>query len=329
MSSSDAARQVTSPTDITPCDRHVHSDECASSPSTLTGTCLETDVQRLSPVAVPDDVLNPAWITDEVWIGAMTVSTRGALLLVMALTAASRPLLAQRWICYAIHQGDTAAHVAIRITGSAHNRHEPWFQILDSAESRFVAKARYDHIRPGWQACVPSELVASAPRQATTTWADATARLPATLSRLTHSFPGSDPVWAVAVLVLTIVFVGYAADRYWKDRQAVVDVLTRFGEMFVQEFERPLIESRAPERALRSRLRLRPHQGQVDVLLAPAGARRYPNVFDHQKNVAYDTERVLQVLRHPPFVSGPPHQHGEWVVIPFQFKVRERQECAS
>ena len=104
--------------------------------------------------------------------------------------------------------------------------------------------------------------------------------------------------------------------------------MTRFGEAFVREFERPLIESRAPARALRSRLRFRPHQGQVEVLLAPAHERSYPNLSDHRNNVAYDTQRVLQALRNPPFVSGAPHQRGEWVVIPFQLKVREKQEGA-
>jgi len=242
----------------------------------------------------------------------MKVFTRCALLIVVALAAES-PLWAQRWTCYTIHPGDTVTQAATRITGSAQNRHQPWFQIFDPAPARFVAKAQYDHIRPGWRACVLSELVRTAPPEMTTGMAGI------------HI----DPSIAVAVLVLTIAFVGYAADRYWTDRQAVVDVLTRFGDAFVREFERPLIDARAPGRALRSRLRVRPHQGYVDVLLAPAGARTYPNLSDHRKNVAYDTERVLQVLRDPPFTSGPPHQHGEWVIIPFQFKVRERQGGAS
>jgi hypothetical protein len=242
----------------------------------------------------------------------MKVFTRGALLIVVALAAESS-LGAQQWTCYAIQPGDTAAHAATRITGSARNRHQPWFQIFDPAAARFVAKAQYDHIRPGWRACVPIEFVRTAPPEVITGMAG----IPI------------DPSIAVIVLVVTISFVGYVADRYWTDRQAVVDVLTRFGDAFVREFERPLIEARAPGRALRSRLRVRPHQGHVDVLLAPAGARTYPNLSDHRKNVAYDTERVLQVLQDPPFASGPPHQRGEWVIIPFQFKLREPQGGAS
>ena len=237
----------------------------------------------------------------------MQVFARSALLIAVA-AAASTPLAAQQWTCYTIHPGDTVALAATRITGRAQSRHEPWFQIVDPARSAFVAKAQYDHIRPGWRACV-----LAAPR-------DVTAQTAA---------PLFDPLWVVGVLILAIPFAGYAADRYVQDRQAVIHVMTQFGQAFVREFERPLIDSRAPVHALRSRLRFRPHQGQVEVLLAPARARSYPNLFDHRTNVAYDTERVLQVLRNPPFVSGAPHQRGEWVVIPFQFKRPEQQGGAS
>lgn len=241
----------------------------------------------------------------------MKVFARSALLIAVA-AAVSLPLSAQQWTCYTIHPGDTVANAATRITGSARTRHEPWFQIVDPARSGFVAKAQYDHIRPGWRACVLRASVMTSARDVAAT----TAGL------------GLDPLWIAALLILTIPFAGYAADRYVQDRQAVIRVMTQFGEAFVREFERPLIESRAPAPALRSRLRFRPHQGQVEVLLAPARAKSYPNLFDHQKNVAYDTRRVLQVLRHPPFVSGAPHQRGEWVVIPFQLKVCEQQESA-
>jgi len=241
-------------------------------------------------------------------IGAMSILVRGALLIVVAL-AASPSLWAQQWTCYAILPGDTAAHAAARITGSADTRHQPWFQIVDPAKAGFVAKTRYDHIRPGWRACVVTASVPGVPR---TVPAVATGR-------------AFDPLWIAAVLILVIPFAGYAADRYFQDRQAVIGVMTQFGEAFVREFERPLIESRAPARALRSRLRFRPHQGQVEVLLAPAGGRRYPNLSDHRKNVAYDTERVLRSLRNPPVVSGAPLQRGEWVVLPFQFNLRAKQ----
>jgi hypothetical protein len=242
----------------------------------------------------------------------MKVWVRGALLIVVALAVPPR-LEAQQWTCYAILAGDTVAHAAARITGSPDARHQAWFQIVDPAKSGFVAKAQYDHIRPGWRACVVTASVAAVPR-----------------ARAVGTRAGSlDPVLIAAVLILLIPFAGYAADRYVQHRQAVIGVMTQFGEAFVREFERPLIESRAPARALRSRLRFRPHQGQVEVLLAPAGGKRYPNLSDHRKNVAYDTERVLQALRHPLVIGGAPHQRGEWVVIPFQFNLRAKQESAQ
>lgn len=240
----------------------------------------------------------------------MNLFARAAILIAVAAVSAPLALSAQQWTCYTIHPGDTVARAAIRITGSAQTRHEPWFQIVDPARSRFVAKAEYDHIRPGWRACVLSASAIVAPEG----MAAATAGL------------GLDPLWIAAVLMLVIPFAGYAADRYVQDRRAVIRVMTRFGEAFVREFERPLIEPRAPARALRSRLRFRPHQGQVDVLLAPVRERSYPNLSDHRNNVAYDTQRVLQALRNPPFLSGAPQQRGEWVVIPFQLKGREKQE---
>ncbi len=238
----------------------------------------------------------------------MRVVTLCTLAMVAAL-AASPPVWAQQWTCYTIEAGDTAAYVAARITGSADARHQPWFQIIDPERSGFVAKTRYDHIHPGWRACVlRAPVVAKRADTAGTPMSDL------------------DPLWLAATLMLLAPFAVYAVDRYLQHRQAAIDAMTRFGEAFVREFERPLIESRAPARALRSRLRFRPHQAQVQVLLAPAGSRSYPNLADHRKNVAYDTERVLQALRHPPFVSGAPHQDGDWVVIPFRFQVREQQE---
>ena len=238
----------------------------------------------------------------------MSVAALCALTMVAAV-AGSAPLSAQEWTCYPIEAGDTAAQVAARIAGSADARHQTWFQIIDPERSGFVAKTRYDHIRPGWRACVlRAPVVAESAEAAGTPVRD--------LNRL----------WLAAFLMLLAPFAVYALDRYLQHRQAVVVAMTRFGEAFVREFERPLIESRAPARALRSRLRVRPHQAQVQVLLAPAGARSYPNLADHRKNVAYDTERVLQALRHPPFVTGTPHQDGDWVVIPFRFQGREQQE---
>ena len=50
---------------------------------------------------------------------------------------------------------------------------------------------------------------------------------------------------------------------------------------------------------------------QVRGLVAPADGRTYPNLVDHRRNVEYDVERVLRLLKHEPvsrdrpFVNGP------------------------
>ena len=87
----------------------------------------------------------------------MSVITRCALFIVLALVAESPQALAQRLACATIRPRETTADVARRVTGDARNRYEPWFQILDPAASRFIAKAQYDHIRPGWRACIVNE----------------------------------------------------------------------------------------------------------------------------------------------------------------------------
>src|SRR6185312_12813737 len=79
------------------------------------------------------------------------------LVVVFCLSAAWSPAAAQRLACVSVKPGETASAVARRITGDAANRHAPWFQVLAPESSRFVDKARYDHIRPGWRACVVSE----------------------------------------------------------------------------------------------------------------------------------------------------------------------------
>ena len=62
--------------------------------------------------------------------------------------------LPRRPACYAIQQGDTAAIVSWRMTGSAQQEYQPWFQILD-AHSRVVPKSQYRWIHAGWRACIP------------------------------------------------------------------------------------------------------------------------------------------------------------------------------
>jgi hypothetical protein len=255
----------------------------------------------------------------------MRGTSRCALLVVVAVTVGSRPALAQPAACYTIQPGDTAAGLALRIAGNADYRHQPWFQIFDPAASRYVRKARYDHVRPGWLACILNG--GSGALQTSARPAEAT-RLPAPLSGIARTLAGIqlDPRWYLVVLLLTTSSAWYIAHRHWKGRQAVIEEMTRFGESFIREFERPLIQPRAPAPAVRSRLRFKPHRGRLEVLLAPGVGRSYPNLLDHRKNVEYDMERVLHELRHQPFVSASLQQRGHWVVVPFEVKANQKQE---
>ncbi len=126
------------------------------------------------------------------------------------------------------------------------------------------------------------------------------------------------------LLALLVVFAIRDVEDYVSDRRAMQQLLTRFGERFVQEFDRPL-RSNPSDRAIDCELRLSPGRSRIEVLLAPRDGRRYPNLADHRKNVEYDISRVLELMKHPPFVQGPLYAQGRWVVVPFQLKVNRGQ----
>ena len=79
----------------------------------------------------------------------------------LTVTAGVQPALANRLTCFVIQPGDTAAHLALRLTGDVAHRHEPWFQIVDPAASRFIPKAEYGRILPGWHVCIAEGRVRS------------------------------------------------------------------------------------------------------------------------------------------------------------------------
>jgi hypothetical protein len=262
--------------------------------------------------------------TDEVCISPMKGPRACALFAGVALIAGSRPVHAQPWSCYTIQPGDTAASLAQRVGGHAAHRHQLWFQIFDPAASRFIAKARYDRIRPGWLACVS----AASGADRTSTAAVAIGRPPPASSGITQTLEGIqlDPRWYFVMLLVTAPFVWYIADRRWKGRRAVIDDMTRFAESFIREFERPLVLPHLASPAVRFRVRFKPQRGRLEVLLAPGAGRSYPNLSDHRKNVEYDLERVLHELHDRPFVSDSPRQRGQWVIVPFHLEVHEKQE---
>ncbi len=229
--------------------------------------------------------------------------------------------VAQPFLCAPIRLGETASQVANRITGEANGAREPWFQIVDPATSRFVPKARYGSVRAGWHACVATGLPAAvAPPVASneSPWTRHLRTAYDDVGRLIRS-PDSDlGLWLV--LLTLIAIATHSADHYFKDRKQVLNVMQRFSQKFVREFERPLAGGEISVPPIQSKLRFAPHASRLDILIAPGAGRRYPNLTDHRNNVEYDLRRVLNVLRDEPFVNGRPYMDGRWVVLPFSLK---------
>jgi hypothetical protein len=132
--------------------------------------------------------------------------------------------------------------------------------------------------------------------------------------------------WATPLLVSGLVLAWVVARKYFGERQASVDTMRGFGDRFISEFERPLFRRCAGDIPVKSRLRFRPRHHTLEVLLAPADGRTYPNLFDHRKNVEYDVERVLRLLRAAAFTNGPLYAEGSWVVIPLRLETDRQQE---
>ena len=291
-------------------------------------------------------------------IGRLTQRALPALLLlVVAPTAA----LAQSFVCHPIRRGDTASHVAQRLTGNVRNKYQPWFQIMAPSGS-FVPKSQYDRVRPGWQACLISRASDTRSRKTTrvaladsTVMAESSAQAESSAapapSAVAEAVVATEPVEQAGVLEasgtlatvgasgssadLTVFWLGAAVAVPWFGWRILDDVLDRrrrasfamryFADRFIREFERPLIQQHAAERPIRVRVRGRRFGRRLDILLAPGASRRYPNLSDHKQNVEYDVTRVLQVVADESFVVGPLHSDAEWVVVPFTCKTIGRR----
>ena len=250
----------------------------------------------------------------------MKFRARWLLLSTLVVVATAHPALAQPLYCSPIRPGETAAQAATRITGEVNGAQEPWFQVVDST-SLIVPKARYEHVRTGWRACVATGLPASvAPSVGSnaSTWTRHLHTAYDDVARLMQS-PDSD-VGLWLVLLALIAIATHNADHYFRDREQVLKAMQRFSHKFVREFERPLASGDVSARPIQSRLRFSPHASRLDILIAPGAGRRYPNLTDHRHNVEYDLRRVLDVLREEPFVNGRPYMDGRWVVLPFSLK---------
>ena len=253
------------------------------------------------------------------------------LLAVLVLLATAHHAWAQpRLVCVTIGPDDTVSSVASRMTGDARNMQASWFQIVNPTTSRWVPKTRYGLKFAGWNACIvdgPQPDVAIRPTYSVAT---SSASGPVVAYRSPDPSVGVDSrvliggavLWSTLVLSIALACWG---DEYFKKRARVRHTMQRFADRFVREFERPLIQPHLPGRPIQSRVRFKPARSRLDVLLAPDGGLRYPNLADHKKNVIYDVARVQQVLQDRAFVSSQPYARGRWVVVPFHIRVDIRE----
>jgi hypothetical protein len=131
-------------------------------------------------------------------------------------------------------------------------------------------------------------------------------------------------LWLCAAIV--VPWFGWRMiDEYLARRKTASIITHYFVRRFVEEFERPLVRYDAGERPVRSRVRFGVRRGRFRILLAPGEGRRYPNLFDHKKNVEYDVARVMRVLADDSFVSGAPYTKAGWIVVPFQFTTEPKR----
>jgi len=227
-------------------------------------------------------------------------------LLALAFISAAVPgtVSAQHFVCSDVRRGDTAAHLALRLTNDAEARHQPWFQIVDPARSRFVSKSSYDLILPGWRVCLAAR---------------AGGAQNATAGQVSHrALPAPTTSWILVLAILTPFLASPLAKKYLDRRRQTLDGMTTFAVAFIREFAQPLPRLHPADRPLAVDLRCAPYRERLEILIAPAPGHTYPNLSDHRKNLFYDIERVLRVVPAQSFVCREPYQQGRWVVIPFQ-----------
>jgi hypothetical protein len=224
--------------------------------------------------------------------------------LLVVLIAISLPVAiqAQQFVCWPIGRGDTAAGLARRLTGTTATVYTEWFQIRDPGRAMFVPKSHYERISTSWEACVVHELLARA----------ATAPPPQRASSYDMSL-----VWRVGITVTLALFACSMIVKYVPDR-AIPPDMQRAGEAFVNAFAWPLIDPSSDVPPIRARLRFVRHRQQLEICIAPHGARRYPNLLDHKTNVEYDVHRVARLLPSHVVVGGGLRAEGKWIVVPIR-----------
>ena len=124
--------------------------------------------------------------------------------------------------------------------------------------------------------------------------------------------------WWLTLLAMTPVMAWVVFQTVVYRSGTVARTLETFAADFIREFERPLIDERTHQSALHSEISVSPRMRSMEVRLAPAGGRRYPNLEDHRSNVEYDIHRVLTLLDDRRFSCGPIRSHGPWIAFPFR-----------
>jgi hypothetical protein len=115
---------------------------------------------------------------------------------------------------------------------------------------------------------------------------------------------------AVSLMLLMISAVaGYAAGR------PMPPALQRAGQDFLTAFATPLVDPTSAVPPIAGHLRFIRRTNQLQVCIAPHGGRRYPNLSDHQKNVAYDVQRVIRIMGTHRIVCDRLHAEGQWVIV--------------
>ena len=254
-------------------------------------------------------------------------------LITVVLAAASADAAAQSAVCEMVRPGDTASIVSHRLTGRATSHDESWFRVFDRSRSRVIPRAQYHRLQAGWQACVPAiRAVRHPPADGPRAAPPQTRALPlglmtAARSSLIEATTLDRRTLEVSLLLLGLAASGAAVVCGWRSleqvaitRKALEREMLAFGRAFLNHFESPLVVDGATGRPVHARMRCVARERRLDILLAPASGRRYPNLTDHRRNVEYDVYRIAQCLQHHPFVPSEPRAEGEWVVIPFYFR---------
>lgn len=246
------------------------------------------------------------------------------LLFVFLIASGSTTAQGQPLTCYPIRPGDTAARLAVRLTGSADNRYQAWFQIVNPATDGFVPKSRYDVIHSGWHVCVATDVIrrGAAPAYGLGSAPLLKPQIPFTPTASLHVL-----WWAIPLAVVVAGLMTPPVSRYLAQRRLLLDVMSGFAARFVTEFERPLFRRNgAPP--LRAWVRFTPGRRRLEIRLAPAEGRTYPNLSDHKRNVEYDVGRIFCLLDDEPFINGPLYAEGSWVVIPCRLAIDRLPEGA-